>query len=70
MRSFRKYPNRRIYDLETSKYVNLEALAKIILTGTSINVKKADTEEDITQSILLQILAEKEKEEASPLLTT
>ncbi|HCD27111.1 MAG TPA: hypothetical protein DER02_06300 [Gammaproteobacteria bacterium] len=69
MRSFRKYPNRRIYDLETSKYVNLEALAKIILTGTSINVKKADTEEDITQSILLQILAEKEKDEASPLLT-
>ena len=62
MREFRKYPNRRIYDLQTSKYVNSEHLADLILAGNSIKVKKADSEEDITQLILLQILADKEKE--------
>ena len=63
LREFKKYPNRRIYDLDTSKYVNLEYLADLILAGSSIKVKKADSEEDITQLILLQILADKEKEE-------
>ena len=57
MREFRKYPNRRIYDLENSRYVNLEELAKVIRNGQNIQVKKADTEEDITQTILLQILS-------------
>ena len=49
MREFRKYPNRRIYDLEASKYINLEELTEIIQKGQNIQVKKADTEEDITQ---------------------
>ena len=69
MREFRKYPNRRIYDLEASKYINLEELTEIIQKGQNIQVKKADTEEDITQSILLQILTEAEKDNSSPLLT-
>ena len=69
MREFRKYPNRRIYDLEASKYINLEELTEIIQNGQNIQVKKADTEEDITQSILLQILTEAEKDNSSPLLT-
>ena len=69
MREFRKYPNRRIYDLENSRYVNLEELAKVIRNGQNILVKKADTEEDITQTILLQILTEIEKDDTSPLLT-
>lgn len=69
LREFKKYPNRRIYDLDTSKYVNLEYLADLILAGSSIKVKKADSEEDITQLILLQILADKEKEDSAPLLT-
>ena len=41
----------------------------MILAGSSIKVKKADSEEDITQLILLQILADKEKEDSAPLLT-
>ena len=69
LREFRKYPNRRIYDLQTSKYVNSEHLADLILAGNSIKVKKADSEEDITQLILLQILADKEKDDSAPLLT-
>ena len=69
MREFRKYPNRRIYDLEASKYINLEELTEIIQKGQNIQVKKADTEEDNTQSILLQILTEAEKDNSSPLLT-
>ena len=65
MKEFRKYPNRRIYDLENSRYVNLEELAKVIRNGQNIQVKKADTEEDITQTILLQILTEIEKDDTS-----
>ena len=59
--SFRKYPNRRIYDLEQSKYVTLDTVLEVILSGRSVRVEMAETEEDVTQSTLLQVLAEKEK---------
>ena len=69
MYRFRKYPNRRIYDLEQSKYVTLDTVLEVILSGRSVKVEMADTEEDVTQSTLLQVLAEKEKANATPLLT-
>ena len=69
MHRFRKYPNRRIYDLEQSKYVTLDTVLEVILSGRSVKVEMADTEEDVTQSTLLQVLAEKEKANATPLLT-
>ena len=69
MYRFRKYPNRRIYDLEHSKYVTLDTVLEVILSGRSVRVEMAETEEDVTQATLLQVLAEKEKANATPLLT-
>ena len=69
MHRFRKYPNRRIYDLETSKYVTLDAVLDVILSGRSVKVEMAETEEDVTQATLLQVLAEQEKANSTPLLT-
>ena len=69
MHRFRKYPNRRIYDLEASKYVTLDAVLDVILSGRSVKVEMAETEEDVTQATLLQVLAEQEKANSTPLLT-
>ncbi len=69
MRRFRKYPNRRIYDLSSSKYVTLDYLLQLITEGASIQVEAAESGEDITQTTLLQILAKEELKQASPLLT-
>ena len=69
MQHFRKYPNRRIYDLATSKYVTLDYLLELIVAGVSIRVEEAESGEDITQTTLLQILAKEELKQASPLLT-
>ena len=69
MHRFRKYPNRRIYDLEASKYVTLGAVLEVILSGRSVKVEMAETEEDVTQATLLQVLAEQEKANSTPLLT-
>lgn len=69
MRHFRKYPNRRIYDLSSSKYVTLDYLLKLITQGASIRVEEAESGEDITQTTLLQILAKEELKQGSPLLT-
>ena len=69
MQHFRKYPNRRIYDLGTSKYVTLDHLLELIVAGVSIRVEEAESGEDITQTTLLQILAKEELKQTSPLLT-
>ena len=69
MQHFRKYPNRRIYDLATSKYVTLDYLLELIVAGVSIRVEEAESSKDITQTTLLQILAKEEMKQASPLLT-
>ncbi|HCG69748.1 MAG TPA: polyhydroxyalkanoate synthesis repressor PhaR, partial [Gammaproteobacteria bacterium] len=45
MQHFRKYPNRRIYDLDTSKYVTLDYLLELIVAGVSIRVEEAESGE-------------------------
>ena len=69
MQHFRKYPNRRIYDPASSKYVTLDYLLELIVAGISIRVEEAESGVDITQTTLLQILAKEELKQASPLLT-
>ena len=44
MREFKKYPNRRLYDIQQSKYVTVEDIRQIVLTGESIVVKDSKTE--------------------------
>ena len=69
MRKFKKYPNRRIYDLQVSKYVTLDAVLSAIVEGQSIEVKDAESDKDLTQNVLLQILADQERKNGTPLLT-
>ncbi len=69
MRVFKKYPNRRLYDIEQSKYVTLEDIRKLILEGESIAVLDFKTEKDLTRSVLVQIISEQEDAGHEPVLT-
>ncbi len=69
MRIIKKYPNRRLYDTEVSKYITLEDVKNLVLDGTSFIVKDVKSEEDLTRSILLQIISEQEHN-GEPLLCT
>lgn len=65
----KKYPNRRLYDTEHSKYVNLEYILGLIKEHRDFQVIDSKTEEDQTKSILLQIITEQETDEKRSLLT-
>jgi len=69
MRDFKKYPNRRLYDIEESRYVTVEDLRKIVLSGESISVVDSKTDKDLTRTVLLQIISEQEGEGHEPILT-
>ena len=69
MREYKKYPNRRLYDLLESHYVTIDDLRKMILTGESVHVIDSKDSSDITRQILLQILSEQESEGHEPVLT-
>ena len=57
-RVIRKYGNRRLYDTAGKRYVNLEEIAQMIRDGGEIQVIDAGTGEDLTASILTQIIVE------------
>jgi len=57
----KKYANRRLYNTSTSSYVTLEDLAKMIKDGGDFVVHDAKTNEDITRSVLTQIIVEQEQ---------
>jgi polyhydroxyalkanoate synthesis repressor PhaR len=59
-RIIKKYPNRRLYDTEESKYITLTQLRQLIIQGAAIKVIDSTSEEDITRNILLQIILESE----------
>ena len=56
----KKYANRRLYNTETSSYVTLDHLAAMVKDGTEFEVQDARTGEDITRSVLTQIIFEEE----------
>ncbi len=56
----KKYPNRRLYRTDKSKYITLEDLATMVKNGEEFTVVDAKTKEDITRSILVQIIFEQE----------
>jgi polyhydroxyalkanoate synthesis repressor PhaR len=68
-RLIKKYPNRRLYDTEISKYVTLDDIKKLVMDGVEFCVKDAKSDEDITRNILLQIIAEQE-DEGQPIFST
>lgn len=59
-RVIKKYPNRRLYDTHTSSYITLSDVKQLVLDGIDILISDAKTNEDLTRSILLQIILEEE----------
>ena len=59
-RIIKKYPNRRLYDTETSSYITLADVKKLVLEQVSFKVEDAKTHEELTRAILLQIILEEE----------
>lgn len=60
VRVIKKYPNRRLYDTKTSSYVTLVDVKTMVMSCEPFAVRDAKTAEDITRSILLQIILEEE----------
>jgi polyhydroxyalkanoate synthesis repressor PhaR len=60
MRVLKKYPNRRLYDTQTSSYITLADVKQMVLSGQDFVVRDAKSGEDLTRSILLQIILEEE----------
>jgi len=59
-RIIKKYPNRRLYDTETSTYITLTEVKALVLEYKDFQVQDAKTGEDLTRAILLQIILEEE----------
>jgi len=66
--TIKKYANRRLYNTGTSTYVTLEDLATMVKSGEDFVVYDAKTSEDITRSVLTQIIFEQENKEGQNLL--
>ncbi|HET9977829.1 MAG TPA: polyhydroxyalkanoate synthesis repressor PhaR [Burkholderiaceae bacterium] len=60
MRVLKKYPNRRLYDTQSSSYITLADVKQMVLDGAPFEVRDAKSGEDLTRSILLQIILEEE----------
>jgi len=59
--TFKKYPNRRLYDTENSTYVTLSDVADVVRKGRQVEVIDLKTNEDVTAFILTQIIMEQVK---------
>jgi polyhydroxyalkanoate synthesis repressor PhaR len=67
-RVIKKYPNRRLYDTDTSSYITLTEIKRLVMDSEVFAVVDAKSSEDITRSILLQIILEEEAN-GSPMFT-
>ncbi len=59
-RLIKKYPNRRLYDTQTSAYITLSDVKQLVLDNEEFAVVDAKSNEDLTRSILMQIILEEE----------
>jgi len=69
MRIIKKYPNRRLYDTQISSYITLEDIRKLIVDAIQFQVLDAKTGQDLTRSVMLQIISEHE-ERGDPIFST
>lgn len=60
LRIIKKYPNRRLYDTDTSTYITLAEVKQLVMASEAFVVRDAKTGDDLTRSILLQIILEEE----------
>ena len=68
-RILKKYPNRRLYDTQSSSYITLSDVKQMVLDGQDFEVRDAKSGDDLTRSILLQIILEEESAGA-PMFST
>ncbi|MDT0635471.1 polyhydroxyalkanoate synthesis repressor PhaR [Spectribacter hydrogenoxidans] len=68
-RVIKKYPNRRLYDTEISRYITLEEIRQLVIKGEEFQVIDKRTGREITRTILLQVISEQE-EGGDPIFTT
>ena len=69
VRVIKKYPNRRLYDTEISSYITIEDVRQLIDDGEDFEVRDAKTADDLTRTVLLQIITEQEQD-GEPILST
>ena len=69
VRTLKKYPNRRLYDTQTSSYITLADVKQMVLASEDFEVRDAKTGEELTRSILLQIILDEESG-GVPMFTT
>ena len=70
IRIIKKYPNRRLYDTEISSYITIEDVRQLIVDGEDFEVRDAKTGDDLTRTVLLQIITEQEQHDGEPILST
>lgn len=68
VRLIKKYANRRLYDTETGKFLNLGDIRDLVISGQTVSLQDARSGEDITRSVLLQVIIDSE-ELGDPLLS-
>lgn len=69
IRIIKKYPNRRVYDTQESKYIKIDDIRTMVTDGVMFKVIDSKTKDDVTRSVLLQIILEQESE-SNPLFTS
>ena len=69
MRILKKYPNRRIYDTQTSQFVTMADIQQLVVECEPFQVLHSKTGSDLTRSVLMQIITEMESEGHESLLT-
>ncbi len=69
VRIIKKYPNRRLYDTAISSYITLDDVRKIVLDCEPLQVIDSKSKEDITRSVLMQIINEQEEVGEKPMFT-
>ena len=65
----KKYPNRRLYDTVKSQYVNLAYIKTLINDHSEFKIVDSKTDDDLTKSVLLQIITESETNDRQSVLT-
>jgi len=69
IRTIKKYPNRRLYDTQISRYITLNDIKELVMQHENFLVIDAKSEEDLTRCTLMQLIAEEETN-GNPILTT
>lgn len=69
IRVIKKYPNRRLYDTHVSRYITLEEVRQLVINQVRFRVEDKRSKNDITRTILLQVISERE-EDGNPIFSS